>query len=346
MRFFCIAFLLFSLGACAPQEDTGSESASPTAQAEQAPGPEAVVRAYLDAFVKKRDLQQAYALISKQDQEVKTQAQYAAEQARPEWAELLNEQSSFEIQSSEIKADSAVITAEVQSVDLKQVMEDILSERDPQQRGAAAQSEWAQLSEAELARYVESHRNPPMQTSTQTLHLRQEQGQWKIYHNWAAQKQSKGPDVSHFAIGEKAPLMSDERHGQVSVQVKSVKFIPIQASEKRAYCIVELAVQNQMKKKINESYGLPLSVAQIKASNERVYKRDLMFSPKDYGLIFLDVTQPLQPGQEVQGVIAFSVDKDAQNLILQLDTGYSPTSKDDYMEGQPLTAFQLGSVIL
>lgn len=345
----CLALIQTTVS-CNPsdsQNDQNTQSSSQTQSTSQSrsASPNAVAKDFLEAFAMERDLKRAYTFFSSQDQQAKSEAEYIKEKDQGEWEPILKKFNSYSLKNSEITADRASIDIEVQTIDIGQLIQEAMGNTNLLALAAMSEKEQTELAEKNLAVYTSGEKTPPMTRAEDTLQLIKENGEWKIFADWASTQAKAAAKKVTRKVGEEGVLMHDADKGDVLLKVNAVRFTTQKAPAGQAYCIVNITLTNAMESQFTESFVTPTASSFLTSGQGSKYVKD-HFPPPGLNTKQLDNLSPLNPGKTRNGDLVFAVDKNATDLVLQFDAGHSPIPEDYSYENGKTLSFKLGQVAL
>lgn len=336
---------LSSFSACKPSEEKQTGQTSEKKEDKQIQPPDVVVKGFLDTYIVKRDLKEAYKYFSQADQKAKSEAQYTKEKGQYGLADVLSGMSSYEIKKSEIFPDKATFSIEIKTVDIEKVIKEVMAKRTIGELASMKEADMMKWTIKKLEEDKKSKTPIPMTTQPETVQMILESDKWSVFVDWAGKPNTGQDTKSTLKIGEQGPLLSTPEKGDVVLKVNSVKFNAKKAGAGMVHCIVNVTLTNKMKGQFTENFVTPLSGSEIFADGGNKYKREFIIYDPELATD-INVLDPLNPGKALTGDLVFKVDKTAKNLILKFDAGYSPLPQStDYSEGKSLS-FKLGDVSL
>lgn len=332
-------------------ESNGGAHQSAHQSAEQLTGsPQEVAKNYLDAFILRRDLEAAYRFASKADQRAKSKEAFITEITSPGWEDLFKAVNSYTITQSKIGSKQAAFTVSIQTPDLARIFKDVLKDQTVLDSATANRDQGHTLALEKLQKYQDGSVPCPTLSITHDLNLIQEAGLWKVNFKWKEVERLKqleheknNPVINPGANGV---LMTDAQKGNVDITVNAVSYKTFaQAKPGMILCIVNVTVTNHMPEQPTQAFSLPLNTAKIHAEGGGVFARYFISAP-NLGIENISGVEPLLPGKSVRGDLVFQVNPDAKQLMLVLNTGFSPLPNQLEIADDHSLGIKLGGVKL
>jgi hypothetical protein len=332
-----LSLLVVSVSCKSSDSETTSENTSTATETKtlETSSPQEVLTKHLDAYFQ-GDFKTSYAYISDKDKTVKALSEYRKEKEENfnKFKSFTNKTTTYRIESTEIKEDTANAKIYMTMPDVeKMVKEVMLAVAFSAQGKSEAQTE-KMMFDAIQKQYGDK---PPMLEIPQTIDMVKENGEWRVFFDWANPKaEAAEKDEKVYAIGEEAPLMTSPALGSVDIKVTGVRYIPDPKEQGQMLAILDVDVINKLKELHHDfSMGLYQSAIFAKGGNKYPISFDYI-KGIDPGVKKNLPMGTVNPGKRINGEIVFKIDKDASDLVLTMDAGYSPREDGLYESDKKL----------